>query len=216
MIRNCSKTWYSPTSVCRARRYKRPELRSRTRGATIAGMNSIAEINRLLENLIRLGTVAAVQHLPPRVQVQTGGIKTTWLPWLALRAGADQEWDPPTVGEQVLLFSPSGQLANGVAVTGIYSDVIPANGDRAGLHRRTYSDGAVIEYDSQAHHLSAVLPDGGKTQLISSGGITILGDITITGTVTVSKDVIASGISLVNHLHGEVMKGQGLTGVPAK
>lgn len=191
-------------------------MRSRTRGANIAGMNSIAEINRLLENLIRLGTIAAVQHRPPRVQVQTGGIKTTWLPWLSVRAGADQDWDPPTVGEQVLLFSPSGQLANGVVATGIFSDAIPANGDRAGLHRRTYSDGAVIEYDSKAHHLRAVLPGGGTTELTSSGGITITGDITITGNVTVSKDVIASGVSLVKHLHGEVMKGQGLTGVPAK
>lgn len=191
-------------------------MRSRTRGATIAGMNSIAEINRLLENLIRLGTVVAVQHQPPRVQVQTGGIKTTWLPWLAVRAGANREWDPPTLGEQVLLFSPSGQLANGVAVTGIFSDAIPANGDRADLHRRTYSDGAVIEYDSQAHHLRAVLPGGGTTQLISSGGITIEGDITITGNVTVSKDVVASGISLVRHLHGGVMPGPGKTGVPEK
>lgn len=43
-------------------------------------MNSIAEISRLLENLVRLGTIAEVQHAPPRVKVRTGGILTTWLP----------------------------------------------------------------------------------------------------------------------------------------
>lgn len=189
-------------------------------------MNSIAELNRLLENLIRFGIVAAVQLVPPRVQVQTGGLKTTWLPWLAWRAGEDQEWDPPTVGEQVLLLSPSGQLANGVAVTGIFSDAVPANGERAGLHRRTYADGAVIEYDSVAHHLAAVLPDGGTTELVSAGGIRIVGDIThegnytqtgnqdVTGTVTVSVDVVAAGISLVKHPHGGVMPGPSKTGVP--
>lgn len=191
-------------------------------------MNSLAELNRLLENLIRFGTVAEVQHVPPRVKVQTGGMLTTWLPWLAWRAGENREWDPPTVNEQVLLLSPSGQLANGVAVTGLFSDLIPANGDRAGLHRRTYADGAVVEYDSVAHHLVATLPDGGTTELISTGGIHIKGDIThegnyvqtgnqtVTGLVTVSKDVIADGISLVTHTHGGVQVGGSKTGVPAK
>lgn len=191
-------------------------------------MNSLAEINRLLENLIRFGTVAEVQHVPPRVKVQTGGMLTTWLPWLAWRAGESREWDPPTVNEQVLLLSPSGQLANGVAVTGLFSDLITANGDRAGLHRRTYADGAVVEYDSVAHHLVATLPDGGTTELISTGGIHIVGDIThegdyiqtgnqnVTGLVTVSEDVIADGVSLISHVHGGVMSGPGKTGAPAK
>lgn len=189
-------------------------------------MNDIAELNRLLENLIRFGTIAAVQFVPPRVKVSTGGITTTWLPWIALRAGDDQVWDPPTVDEQVLLFSPSGQLANGVALTGIFSDKILANGDRANLYRRTFADGAVIEYDSEAHHLSATLPDGGTTSLISKGGIHIEGPIThigdytqtgnqdITGEVTVSVDVIAAGISLVKHVHGGVMSGPADTGMP--
>lgn len=191
-------------------------------------MNSLAEINRLLENLIRFGTIAEVQHVPPRVKVQTGGMLTTWLPWLAWRAGESREWDPPTVNEQVLLLSPSGQLANGVAVTGLFSDLITANGDRAGLHRRTYADGAVVEYDSVAHHLVATLPDGGTTELISTGGIHIVGDIThegdyiqtgnqnVTGLVTVTQDVIANGISLVKHVHDGVMSGPGKTGAPAK
>ncbi|MDY7559741.1 phage baseplate assembly protein V [Pseudomonas sp. 10B1] len=116
-------------------------------------MNDFAAIARMLENLIRFGTIAEVQMVPPRVRVKTGDLLTGWLPWLALRAGADVDWDPPTVNEQVLLLSPSGQLANGVVVTGVYCNAIPANGDRGGLHRRTYRDGTVIEYDSNAHHL---------------------------------------------------------------
>jgi len=134
--------------------------------------------------------------------------------------------DPPTENEQVLLLSPSGQMANGVVFTGLFSDAIPANGDRPGLHRRTYHDGAVIEYDSIAHHLRADLPEGGTTSLISTGGIHIVcpitqeGDYTqtgnqnVTGTVTVSVDVVAAGISLVKHVHGGVMPGSGQTGGP--
>ncbi|KIH84220.1 phage baseplate assembly protein V [Pseudomonas batumici] len=189
-------------------------------------MNDLATLARLIENLIRFGTIAEVQMKPPRVRVKTGELTTDWLPWLAPRAGADKEWDPPTVNEQVLLLSTSGQLGNGVALTGLYSDNNPANGDRADLHRRTYRDGAVIEYDSIAHHLRAVLPANGTTDLISLGGIHIVGPIThegdytqtgnqnITGTVTASVDVVAANISLVKHPHGDVMSGNAKTGAP--
>ncbi|MBK3476708.1 phage baseplate assembly protein V [Pseudomonas sp. MF6751] len=189
-------------------------------------MNDLAALARLLENLIRFGVIAAVQMEPPRVQVTTGKLTTAWLPWLALRAGADREWDPPTIGEQVMLVSPSGQLANGIAVTGVFSDHIPANGNRPGLHRRTYADGTVIEYDSVAHHLNATLADGGTTNLICTGGINLVGDIThqgdyiqtgnqiVTGRVDVSEDVVAAKVSLVNHLTYGVKQGSDQSGVP--
>ncbi|MBY8945171.1 phage baseplate assembly protein V [Pseudomonas sp. SH10-3B] len=189
-------------------------------------MNDFAALSRMLENLIRFGVIAAVQMKPPRVQVKTGTLTTAWLPWLALRAGADQEWDPPTEGEQVILFSPSGQLANGVVVTGLFSDHIPANGNRAGLHRRTYADGAVIEYDSVAHHLNATLPGNGTTSLVSKGGINIIGPINhqgdynqtgnqnVVGRVDVSVDVVAAGVSLVNHLTSGVKQGTDQSGRP--
>ncbi|NWA69002.1 phage baseplate assembly protein V [Pseudomonas reactans] len=189
-------------------------------------MNDFAALSRMLENLIRFGVIAAVQMEPPRVQVKTGTLTTAWLPWLALRAGADQEWDPPTEGEQVILFSPSGQLANGVVITGLFSDHIPANGNRAGLHRRTYADGAVIEYDSVAHHLNATLPGNGTTSLVSKGGINIIGPINhqgdynqtgnqnVVGRVGVSVDVVAAGVSLVKHPHTKVQTGNDMSGGP--
>lgn len=189
-------------------------------------MNNLATLSRLLENLIRFGVIVDVQMVPPRVKVKTGELTTAWLPWLALRAGADREWDPPTVGEQVILVSPSGQLANGVVITGLPSDHIPANGNRAGLHRRTYADGAVIEYDSVTHHLNATLPDNGTTSLVSKGGINIIGPINhqgdynqtgnqnVVGHVTISEDVVAAGISLVHHLTTGVSQGNDQSGKP--
>lgn len=176
-------------------------------------MNDLATLARLLENLIRLGTIAQVDVATARVRVQTGQLLTTWLPWLALAAGADREWRPPTIGEQVVLLSPSGVLAQGVVMRGLFSNLIPANGDRENLHRHTYPDGAVIEYDSAAHALVATLPAGGTAQLVAPGGIRFEGDIThignltqqgdqtITGGITTTADVIAAGISLINHTH---------------
>lgn len=192
----------------------------------LGAMTDFAELSRLIENLVRVGTIAEIDLVKARVRVRTGELLTGWLPWTASRAGADREWDPPTVDEQVLLLSPSGQLANGVAITGLFSDQKPANGNRAGLHRRTYADGAVIEYDSQAHRLRAILPEGGITDLTSTGGINIVGPINhqgdytqqgnqnVTGKVTVSIDVVAAGISLVHHVHGGVQVGGSNTGVP--
>lgn len=189
-------------------------------------MNNLATLARLIENLIRFGTITAVQVKPPRVQVKTGSLTTAWLPWITPRAGADREWNPPTVNEHVILFSPSGQLGNGIVLTGLFSDHIPANGDREGLHRRTYRDGTVIEYDTVAHHLNATLVGGGTTNLTSTGGIHIVGPIThegdytqtgnqtVTGKITASVDVVAANISLVKHPHGGVMPGSGITGQP--
>ncbi len=189
-------------------------------------MNSLAALARLIENLVRFGTIAEVDEAKNRVRVKSGELLTAWLPPIALRAGADRTWNPPTVGEQVVLVSPSGQLAQGVVFTGLFSDDNPPNGDRAGLQRTTYRDGAVLEYDSIAHLMRAQLPAGGRIEIIAPAGLDITGDVrhtgdytqtgnqTITGTVEVSEDVTAAGISLVQHLHGGVQPGGSSTEQP--
>jgi phage baseplate assembly protein V len=207
-------------SVCSHCRYTTARLHLARAAAILRGMTDIAALSRLIENLIRLGTVAEVDHgslpdkRPARVRVQSGDLLTGWLPWAALRAGTTRDWDPPTVGEQVLVFSPSGQTAQGIAITGLFSALIPANGDRAGLHRRTYPDGAVVEYDSVAHQLLATLPAGGRVEIVAPGGFKLLGDVDIEGLVTVTRDVVAAGISLVKHPHSGVQAGNAKTGAP--
>lgn len=175
---------------------------------------NIFDILRRLENQIRYGTIAAVDHQAARCTVSTGGLSVPNLPWLAQRAGSSLDWDPPTVGEQCILFSPSGEPALGVALVGLYSQQRPAPSNSATVRRRKYPDGAVIDYDHASHTLSATLPDGGKAQLTAPGGVSILGNVDITGTVTVSEDVLAAGISLVNHVHGGVQSGPSTTGAP--
>ncbi|WP_278412702.1 phage baseplate assembly protein V [Stutzerimonas kunmingensis] len=175
---------------------------------------NITDLLRRLENLIRLGTIAAVDHQAARCTVKSGGLSIPNLPWLALRAGDSSDWDPPTVGEQCILVAPSGEQAQGVALVGLYSQQRPAPANSANVRRRIYPDGAVIDYDHASHTLSATLPDGGQAQLTAPGGVTILGNVDITGTVTVSEDVLAAGISLVNHVHSGVQSGPSTTGAP--
>lgn len=77
-------------------------------------MDSLAELTRRLDNLIRLGTIAKVDHAAARCRVKS----RTWLPWIALRAGATLDWNPPTEGEQCVLFSPSGETIYRLTVNG--------------------------------------------------------------------------------------------------
>ena len=114
---------------------------------------------RRLSNVARYGTVqeadytGATAGFPAiRVQLQEGEILTDWMPWFTPRAGNDRVWDPPEVGEVVMVLAPSGELGAGVAIPGLFSNG-NANGDRAGLQRRTFQDGTVVEYDRQAHKL---------------------------------------------------------------
>lgn len=173
-----------------------------------------------LSELIRLGSISSVDLAAGLCTVrygnpddEGGGAETPPIRWLAPRAGETRVWSPPSVGEQVLLLAPDGQLAGAVALLGIAQDTFPPAGDSA-EEVLLFADGARIAYDPQAHALTAVLPGGGTATIDAPGGLTIRGDVTIEGTVTVSEDVVADGISLTTHKHGSVQSGSAQTGAP--
>ena len=121
-----------------------------------------AELSRLLENLIRIGTILAVDLPRARCKVQSGALQTRWLRWQTLRAGTTRTWDPPTVGEQCLLLSPSGNTENGIVLYGINSELIKPPSQSADTHRTDWPDGALCEYDHTAHTWRLVLPEEGR------------------------------------------------------
>lgn len=201
----------------------------------------IAELSRKVENLIRLGTVAQIDHATRRVRVATGEITTQWLKWQAGRAGATRTWDPPTVGEQVMILSPSGELANGIVIPSIYSTAHDAPSSSASLHEVVYPDGAVISYD---HSSGALVASGIQTARIQAGVSVTLdtplthctGKLTvddlltygnglagtgganannITGNLThTSGNLSSNGKVLHTHTHTGVQPGSGNTGMP--
>ena len=154
----------------------------------------LVELARRLSNVVRPGVVAEADYALARVRVQYGGpgAVTGWLPWLAARAGGDRSWWAPEIGEQVLILAPSGELSNGIVLAGLYQSNRPA--PAASSYRRLvhYSDGAEIEYDSKAHRLRAVLPEGGAAEITAPDGVTITGDVAITGDVTVTGGLTAT------------------------
>lgn len=183
---------------------------------TICVMDSLTDVIRRLENLIRAGTIAAIDPAIPRCQVKTGGLLTDWLPFYTLRAGEDSDWDPPSINEQCLVLSLSGNPAHGFVIAGFNSDQFPAPDQSLTRRRRRYRDGATVDYDTKTHTLTATLPDGGKAVLVAPGGVHIKGDVVIEGLVTVSQDVVAGplGISLVNHRTAGVKRGNEVSDGP--
>ena len=148
----------------------------------------LGEALRRLANVIRPGIVAAVDLPNARARVQyaaspdgSEAVLTGWLPWIAGAAGEDRDWRPPSVGEQVLLLSPFGELSAGWILPGAYRDMFAAPASSGGLRSVLYRDGAVVSYDAETHELSAVLPAGGTALLTARDGITINGDVTIDG-----------------------------------
>lgn len=165
----------------------------------------ITDLNRRLANVVTVGQIEAVDYATATARVRLGDNLTANLPLPAGRAGGNRTWSPPEVGEQVIVLSPSGNLASGCILSSLYSETAAAPGNRAGLHRTVYANGAVIEYDRDENAFTMDLA-GGSVSITAPGGLTIIGTVTVTG------DVIADGISLTTHTHPESIGT--VTGVP--
>ena len=183
----------------------------------------IAELHRRLGNLLKVGRIEEADYRGalPLCRVRVGELLTGWLPMLTARAGPDNCWWPFETGEQVVVLSPSGDPAQGIVLGAINQRRFPASDNRPGRHRVIYADGAVVEYDRTAHHLKAALPAGATTELVSSGGVSIIGDVAVTGSITASGDIsdhtrsMQADREIFNaHTHGGVRSGPANTQTP--
>ena len=204
----------------------------------------IAELSRLLENLIRVGTIHSVDHAKKRVRVQSGRLVTGWLRWMERRAGETTTWDPPTIGEQCVILSPSGVPEQGLVIYGAPSDEIDTPSHNPVEHVIRYPDGATFTYDHSASRLTVA---GIKTFAVeaSESGVFDCPDVTFTGKVNIEDlltylnglrgssgasgngnvvtgefthnegNLSSNGIVLHTHVHTGVQSGGSNTGGPA-
>ena len=125
-----------------------------------------------------------------RVDVEVEGIEVERLPFLTLRQGADKTFWLPTEGELGILFSPSGDFANGMFIPGIaYSDFPSLVPDGISLekHLTVYRDGIEHEIDVGAHSDVLSVPGGGKIERL-------VGESSRKQEVNVISDVVGAGI----------------------
>lgn len=161
-------------------------------------LRRLSDLERRLANGQRYGTITAVDPAGGRAKVTFGGeTESAWLPIAVARAAGAKVWAPPIVGEQVMVFSPGGDTAQGVICGSLPSDANPSPS----------SDGAAYTI-----HLP-----GGVTLNVAGAAIEIAapGQVKITGDVIVSGgDVVADGISLKHHVHGGIFRGGARTNEP--
>lgn len=112
----------------------------------------LIDIKRQLNNIIRQGTIYAIDG--DRVQVQSSQLITNWLPWFTRRAGNAKTWWQPSVGEQVFILSPNGNIELGCVLPGIYSDENPSPSTAPNITQITMPDGATFTYDHNASALT--------------------------------------------------------------
>lgn len=173
---------------------------------------AVADLQRLMHNLVRVGSIHAVDHgsNPARVRVllsseeegEGGQLVTDWRPYFEQRAGATSTWNPPSVGEQCTVLSPSGDLAACVVLVGMHSTRNPAPSSSPHCCTTKYPDGAVIQYDHAEHALTATLPGGGTVTLVAPASVTIdspettvTGNCTVQGTLTYLGGMVGSGVA---------------------
>jgi len=135
-----------------------------------------ADLLRLLANIVRVGTIADVDHgsTPPLVRVQlSDSVTSDWRPYLELRAGKTGTWNPPTVGEGVVFLSPNGLTEGGYALPGIPTQSHPTPSSDPNKTVTKYPDGAVFEYDHAAHKLKVTLPADGTADIEVPDAITV-------------------------------------------
>lgn len=150
-----------------------------------------AELERRVANMVQIGRVIEIDTATMRARIQIGDLKTAMIPVAQAKSGAIKVHWMPSVGEQVVVFAPSGEM--GAAVV---QGAIPQSGS------------AVAE--DEMHPTI----DLGDAELVITGNLKITGDIEVIGTVTVTEDVVADGVSLVTHTHGGVVSGGSSTGGP--
>lgn len=166
-------------------------------------MGRLAELERRMSQMIRGGTVDEVDAANGCVRLKigsgTGGdLRSPWISY-SQTGGALKAHVPPSIGQQMTIFSPSGSFDQAIALPMGFSDANPSPSGAG--------DQNVITFGSATITLTGdglTIAVGGVTLAISGGGVAITGgDVTHNG-----KDIGDT------HKHGGVIPGGAQTDVP--
>lgn len=176
----------------------------------------LSEAQRRQMNGQLYGVVTEVDYDARRAVVE---IEDGWtlapLPWLELRAGKTRTSSPPSVGEQVTVFSPAGDPSMGLIVAGVPSDAFTPSETREGLDLVETEGGYSDRWDEEAKVRKIDLPEGGelhvtvagepaafisaeKVEMIVGGATATVEDAAITLTVGSASIVIEHGEITLN------------------
>lgn len=146
---------------------------------------AVAEADRRIEAIAQVGVITALEHGSAKARVRIGDLETHPILVSQIRSGTLRLHWMPSVGEQVVVMAPGGDLARAFILGSL-----PIDGN-------------------------AIAPDGATPTMDLGGGtLRVVGNLFLDGDIEVTGDVTASGISLVQHTHPGVLSGGASTGEP--
>ncbi|VWD11886.1 bacteriophage baseplate assembly protein V [Burkholderia lata] len=141
------------------------------------------EARRVARNSVLLGRVIAIDVSDaenPVCRVAIGddesdgqGLQSGWLRWTTARAGSLRTWSAPTLGEQVKIDCPMGDLAQGIVSGALYSEDRPAPSTSIAESVMQFDDGARISYDEEWHALTVDLPAGATIRMVAPASVVV-------------------------------------------
>lgn len=144
--------------------------------ALASEMRRREELERRLRNVVREGRVTELDATNNRVRIafaqddQGKDVVGPPIPWVE-RAGAIRTWMPPSVGEQVMMFSPGGEIsAASWALPGGYSDQFQKPHDKGAEHKLVIGGTSLLMKDGEVRFVSAKMVFEGDVHLGGEGG----------------------------------------------
>lgn len=183
-----------------------------------------AETQRRLHNLATIGTVTHIDADSALMRLAIGENETDWVSIPAIAAGAISVWRCPSVGEQYLLVSPSGDLANAIPVISLYSDNNPSPSTDPNEIRIRYNDTDFCSIDVVKSQLTMHISEAvikSKTSIVldtpntrMTGSLQVDKGIHAKEAIKSDDEVYAKDIKLSKHGHKNVENGSGTSGDP--
>lgn len=170
---------------------------------------ALGEIDRRLAGLVRPCSVIALDLTadPPACRVTDGEWTSAWVRWHSPAAGRARCWRVPSLGEQGALVSPSGDVAQGTFVPGLFGDAGAAPDNRDHILAWHFEDGGVLEYDWAAKRYRIELPSGEVRVMVAGAMFTVtdssitaeapslrlLGKVEVDGPLHATGDITSAG-----------------------
>lgn len=132
--------------------------------------------------MLKFGVVTQTDPANCRVRVQykdNESVESWWLAVSQRKTLGDRDYHMPDVGEHVACLIDAYN-EEGVVLGAIYSAADAAPVDDQDKRHLAFKDGAIFEYDRQAHRLTVTMPDGqaritvGKEGYVEIHGATVI------------------------------------------
>lgn len=149
-------------------------------------MREVSDLKRRIDSSVRHGVVSDVDAKKHRVRLKIGGTeqepqKSPWVPYGQI-AGKVKLHSPPSVGQQMTIFAPTGDFRQGVAMPLTWSDQNKSPSEKPDEHVLTFENVSITMKKD-----SLKLTVGDASIEITKDSIASIAKEKITGTVGASE-----------------------------